>query len=40
LCVTLTKNPCHDNRSKHIDIKTSLSSWENRTWKYYNSILS
>jgi hypothetical protein len=26
LCVTLTKNPCHDNRSKHIDIKTSLSS--------------
>jgi hypothetical protein len=21
LCITLTKNPCHDNRSKHIDIK-------------------
>jgi hypothetical protein len=21
LCITLTKNPCHDDRSKHIDIK-------------------
>jgi hypothetical protein len=21
LCIILTKNPCHDNRSKHIDIK-------------------
>jgi hypothetical protein len=21
LCITLTKNPCYNNRSKHIDIK-------------------